>query len=93
MVTDEERISWSYYYACHDTRCLFWLDPYDASYMTSELFAVKSPAHVKHRLEDLYWNHWSLFPVVFGGRRLPPAAYDELIGMLSYGCIRELVGL
>ena len=46
MVTDEERVSWSYYYACHEARCLFWLEMYDASYMISELFGVKSPAHV-----------------------------------------------
>jgi hypothetical protein len=39
-------ILWSYYYACHDARCLFWLETYDASYMISELFGVKSPAHV-----------------------------------------------
>ncbi|KAH9962948.1 hypothetical protein BC827DRAFT_1375672, partial [Russula dissimulans] len=55
MATEDERISWSYYYACHDTRCLFWLETYEASYMISELFGVKSPAHVKHRLESLYW--------------------------------------
>ena len=46
MVTNDENISWSYYYACHDARCLFWLEIYDASYMISELFGVKSPAHV-----------------------------------------------
>ncbi len=46
MVTDDERISWSYYYACHETRCLFWLETYDASDMLSELFGVTSPAHV-----------------------------------------------
>ena len=49
MVTgddDDERISWSYYYACHDARCLFWLETYDASYTTSEVYGVKSPAHV-----------------------------------------------
>ena len=49
VVLDEEpekRISWSYYYACHDARCLFWLETYDAMYMTSELFGVKSPAHI-----------------------------------------------
>ncbi|KAI0278420.1 hypothetical protein BGY98DRAFT_974219 [Russula aff. rugulosa BPL654] len=45
MVTDDERISWSYYYACHEARCLFWLETYDASYMISELYGVKSPAH------------------------------------------------
>jgi len=46
LVTDDERISWSYYYACHETRCLFWLETYDTSYMISELFGVTSPAHV-----------------------------------------------
>ena len=46
IVIDDERISWSYYYACHETRCLFWLETFDASYMLSELFGVKSPAHV-----------------------------------------------
>ena len=39
----EKRISWSYYYACHETRCLFWLETYDA---ISGFFGVKSPAHV-----------------------------------------------
>ena len=39
-------IQWSYYYACHDTRCLFWLDRYDATYLTSELDGVESPAHL-----------------------------------------------
>ena len=47
LVTEDQRISWSYYYACHDARCLFWLETYDASYMISELFGVKSPAHVR----------------------------------------------
>jgi hypothetical protein len=48
-VSDEEperRITWSYYYACHEARCLFWLETYDASNMFSGLFGVKSPAHV-----------------------------------------------
>jgi len=86
MATEDRRISWSYYYACHESRCLFWLETYDASYMLSELYGVKAPAHVKHRLEALYWNHWSLFPVVFEGRRLPLGIYDELMGMLVHGC-------
>ncbi|KAH9050812.1 hypothetical protein EDB87DRAFT_1583109, partial [Lactarius vividus] len=87
MPSQDGRIQWSYYYACHETRCLFWLDPYEASHMISELFAVRSPAHVKHRLEALYWTHWSLFPVVFEGRRLTHAVYDELVGVLSHGCM------
>jgi hypothetical protein len=60
MATDDEKISWSYYYACHDARCLFWLEKYDASYMISELFGVKSPAHVS----ALHLSR-SEFPAVF----------------------------
>ncbi len=44
--TEDGRIQWSYYYACHETRCLFWLDPYDATHLISELFGVSSPAHI-----------------------------------------------
>ena len=47
MVTEDQRIAWSYYYACHDTRCLFWFETYDARYMVSEVYGVKSPAHVR----------------------------------------------
>ena len=46
MPTEDGQMQWSYYYACHDTRCLFWLDLYDANYMISEVFYVTSPAHV-----------------------------------------------
>ena len=45
MVTDDGEISWSYYYACHEAQCLFWLQTYDASYLISDVFGVKSPAH------------------------------------------------
>ena len=40
------KTQWSYYYACHDTRCLFWLDKYDANFLTAELEGVGSPAHL-----------------------------------------------
>ena len=47
MVAENEeqgkRISWSYYHACHEARCLFWLETYDA---ISGLFGGTSPAHV-----------------------------------------------
>jgi hypothetical protein len=42
----EDSIQWSYYYACHETRCLFWLETYDAAYVLSELCGVKSLAHI-----------------------------------------------
>jgi len=44
-LNEDNKTTWSYYYACHDTRCLFWLDRYDATYITSELDGVESPAH------------------------------------------------
>jgi hypothetical protein len=44
--SDSDKIQWAYYYACHENRCLFWLEPYDGSYMVSELVGVDSPAHV-----------------------------------------------
>ncbi|KAN0131778.1 hypothetical protein V8E53_010429 [Lactarius tabidus] len=100
---NDGRISWSYYYACLETRCLFWLHPCDTSNMTSKLVGdVRSPAHIsasqtsspiclftnrmpEHRLEALYWTHWSLFPVNFNGRHLDRPTVDELMGILSYG--------
>ena len=36
-------------------------------------------------------NHWSLFPVVLDGRRLPIDVYDELQGILMHGCVGEFI--
>ncbi|KAI0253078.1 hypothetical protein BJV78DRAFT_1351939 [Lactifluus subvellereus] len=90
MHLQDGQIQWSYYYACHETRCLFWPDKYDATHIISEVSGVKSPAHVKHRLEALYWNHWSLYPIFFPGRGLPVSICDELIGILSHGCVDRM---
>ncbi|KAI0253086.1 hypothetical protein BJV78DRAFT_1196557 [Lactifluus subvellereus] len=90
MHLQDGQIQWSYYYACHETRCLFWLDKYDATHIISEVLGVKSPAHVKHRLEALYWNHWSLYPIFFPGRDLPVSICDELIRILSHGCVESM---
>jgi hypothetical protein len=46
IMSVEDEVQWSYYYACHETRCLFWLEPYDGSHMTSELSGVHCPALV-----------------------------------------------
>jgi hypothetical protein len=46
MPAEEETVQWSYYYACHETRCLFWLEMYDGSYMISELPGVDCLAHL-----------------------------------------------
>ncbi|KAH8984919.1 hypothetical protein EDB92DRAFT_1818857 [Lactarius akahatsu] len=106
MAFSKRWTQWAYYYACHEARCSFWLDVYDANHMISDIFWVTSPAHVggsqisspgpssfpliwyaEHRLEALYWTHWFLFPAVFDGRCFQSAVHNELIGILSYGCI------
>ncbi|KAH9003501.1 hypothetical protein EDB86DRAFT_2826628 [Lactarius hatsudake] len=84
---EDGQTQWFYYYAYPETRCLFWLETYDAKDMLYEVYGVESPAHVKHRLEALYWSHWSLYPAFFEGRCLEPEIYDELVGILSHGCM------
>jgi hypothetical protein len=83
MVTDDERISWSYYYACHDARCLFWLETYDASYMISELFGVKSPAHVS----ALHLSHPELLVVSTNAVCRAPFGVPLLVGLSSTGFV------
>jgi hypothetical protein len=46
IMPGDDKIKWSYYYACHETRCLFWLEPYDGSYMISQIPGLESPALV-----------------------------------------------
>jgi hypothetical protein len=43
MPIGEQTFHWSYYFACHKARCLFWLDKYNAS---SSIYGVESPAHI-----------------------------------------------
>ncbi|KAN0108996.1 hypothetical protein V8E52_009779 [Russula decolorans] len=83
MPTETEKSQWSYYFACHKTRCLFWLDTYDAS---SEIYGVESPAHITSFGGSILGPLGTLS----GGRRLPLYVYDELLGMLAHGCIDTL---
>jgi len=48
---DYNRIQWSYYYACHETRCLFWLEKYDFN-DTHELQGTESLAHLSASLSS-----------------------------------------
>src|SRR5882672_11277987 len=79
MATDDEQISWSYYYVCHESRCLFWLETYDASYMISELFGVKSPAHVS----TLHLSHPELLAASTNVVCRAPFGVPLLVGLLS----------
>jgi hypothetical protein len=62
MHTEDGQKKWSYYYACHETRCLFWLHTYDATKMISKVYGVKSPAHIS--VLHLSSPTRSLFPLI-----------------------------
>jgi hypothetical protein len=78
MATDS-RISWSYYYACHEARCLLWLETYDANYMLSGVFGVKSPAHVS----ALHLSHSEYFAVITNAVCRASFGGSLLVGLLS----------
>ncbi len=73
MPSEDGLIQWSYYYACHETRCLFWLDTYDATRMISELFGVKLPAHVS--ASQISSSIYSLFPLTWCSEHRLEALY------------------
>jgi len=62
MPTKDRKVLWSYYYACHETRCLFWLEQYDGDHLTFELDGVGSPAHVS---ESPSSTSYSLIPLIW----------------------------
>lgn len=48
--TESQTTDWSYYFACHEARCLFWLDKYNATKASPAIYGVESPAHVSASL-------------------------------------------
>jgi hypothetical protein len=44
LPTENGDSQWLYYYACHTSRCLFWLDSYDISNIIVP--GAHSPAHI-----------------------------------------------
>jgi hypothetical protein len=76
MPTVDGRMQWSYYYACHETRCLFWLEIYDGNFMISELDGVDSPAHVS---ESQSFTSFPLFPLIWFTEHRLEALYWYII--------------
>ncbi|KZV67867.1 hypothetical protein PENSPDRAFT_38700 [Peniophora sp. CONT] len=79
----EESVLWQYYYVHHETRSLFWLQPFHAGDYLGEISGPVSPAHFKHMLETWYWDHVSRFPNSFRSHDL---VVEELIGDLTFFC-------
>jgi len=53
---EEDEVTWTYYFANHSTRTLFWLCQHDISeFMHQEVKAVRSMAHLGLEIETMYW--------------------------------------
>jgi hypothetical protein len=59
MPTENQTVMWSYYFVCHKTRCLFWLDTYDAT--STIVYGVESPAHIS---ASPSFTNLSLYPLI-----------------------------
>ena len=62
MKNEDNKTQWSYYYACHDNRCLFWLERYETTYATSAVDGVESPAHLSALHVSVTFTLFSLIP-------------------------------
>jgi len=64
-----------YYFVNHPSRCLFWLEVFDADDTCDEIGVVTSESHLGYQIESQYWTHVELFP---NGRELKEELVDEL---------------
>ncbi|KAI9511124.1 hypothetical protein F5148DRAFT_423388 [Russula earlei] len=90
LETNDNETIWAYYYVDHTKQTLFWLEPYNMRDLLKPIPGVNEPGHVKHRLESLYWVHWSLYPIGYEGRQFPENASKELMGILLSSSIDSL---
>jgi hypothetical protein len=60
LTRNEDETQWSYYYACHDARCLFWLERYDMTDVTVD--GVESPAHLSASRVSVIFTLFPLIP-------------------------------
>lgn len=64
-ISQQDEDFWcGYYYVCHSTRSLFWLEKHTITDYLSEVRGELHPTHIKLYLEHQYWFHWDLFPNV-----------------------------
>ncbi|KAN0140937.1 hypothetical protein V8E53_001381 [Lactarius tabidus] len=93
IIMEEDEIIWAYYYVDHNSKTLFWQDPYECGDdLLSDVRGVREASHVKLRLESLYWVHWSLYPTCPDRphRMFPGEASKELLEVLLSSGIDRL---
>ncbi|KAF8960337.1 hypothetical protein BDZ97DRAFT_1665959, partial [Flammula alnicola] len=70
-----------YYFVDHTTRCLFWLEEFDAMTFLDHVRVQFTPSLVGHEMKSLYWLHNEYFPEV---RPFPSGASSELKDILIH---------
>ena len=89
---EDNKIQWSYYYACHEARCLFWLERYDATHITSELDGVESPAHLSTSKASILRSVFTNLACRASTGGLVLVHGLSLAGLVSYALILLLQG-
>ncbi|OJA08912.1 hypothetical protein AZE42_07366 [Rhizopogon vesiculosus] len=51
-----------YYFANHRSRCIFWLNEFDAEDIISNCKGVENLSHICLAIQAQYWKHWDYFP-------------------------------
>lgn len=75
VVEDIDEATCGYYFVEQDTRCIFWLERFDAESLFENIRRVRNMGHIKYAIEAQYWAHCELFP---HENRVTPAVLEEL---------------
>jgi hypothetical protein len=81
VVEDIDENTCGYYFVEQDTRCIFWLERFDAESLFDNIRRVRNMGHIKYAIEAQYWTHCELFPYE---NRVTPAVLEELKQMIMH---------
>ncbi|KAG0702661.1 hypothetical protein DFH29DRAFT_920601 [Suillus ampliporus] len=81
VIEDIDENTCGYYFVEPDTRCIFWLERFDAELIFGHLRRVRNMGHIKHAIEAEYWTHCELFP---HENRVTSLVLDELKQMIIH---------
>lgn len=81
VVEDIDESTCGYYFVEQDTRCIFWLEQFDAELLFENIRGVRNMGHIKYAIEAQYWAHCELFPYE---NRVTPVVLEELKQMIMH---------
>lgn len=81
VIEDIDENTCGYYFVERDTRCIFWLESFDAHSLFENVRRVRNMGHIKYAIEAQYWIHCELFP---HENRVTPVILEELKQMIMH---------